>query len=132
VEGYWEEWGGKDPKVDFDTIAVGIGPHGIGPHGIGPHGIGPHGIGPHGIGPHGIGPHGITAPVISSLSEALSGTSMNTRIGSDTTITQSGATNVDLNLPQSNAGHTRSKSDPTPSHVGLTSNKRSLDDDEAE
>jgi hypothetical protein len=29
VEEYWKEWGGKDSKVDFDTTAVGIGPHSI-------------------------------------------------------------------------------------------------------
>jgi hypothetical protein len=100
AEDYWEEWGGKDPEVDFDTTAVGIGPDGI------------------------------TVPRVSSLSEDLFGASIHSQVDSNATITLGEATNFGLDHSPSHTGHARSTSDPTPSYVGLRCNKRSLDDDD--
>lgn len=104
VEEYWEEWGGKIEREDFDTSAVGIGPAGT-----------------------------ITGGTTTGVSEDKSGASTTTQPGSDTTITQSGKPDIDSNLER-RSQHVRSKSDPAPHlgrwhSVPFSDNKRSLDHD---
>jgi hypothetical protein len=106
VEEYWEEWGGKILKEDFDTSAVGIAPPGM----------------------------------ISGVSEDISGASMATQAGSDTTIIQGENSDV-LDQPPYKIlppryCHIRSQSDPAPSNIrwpfSLLDNKESLDPDNGE
>jgi hypothetical protein len=117
VAEYWEEWGGKDPNVDFDTSAVGTDPAST-------------------MSGASENASGASMATQAGSDRTITDTYQNTGEGGTTDVLDK---LLSQDPPPSKRGHVRSNSDPAPTNgvwrsipFSQSDNKRSLDHDGAE